>query len=335
MATDRSPGGLEITLAVLSAAVAAFYFAGAPGSYGIFLVAVGCLLFGWAGAVVVRPGSRVYATGAFLHLGLFVIWLVGRVAGVPFGPNTWTAKPSGPPGLIGATFETLIVVICLAVLAEVRASRRTVLVATVLGGAVAAISVLAMGRTGPPLVAHQHAAAAVQQPGGPTDAQITAADALVQATRRQAPTRWPTLDDAERDGYLDAFDSGSGPGQIVHVVKSPLLQDGVILDPNRPESLVYARLPSGETTLLGAMYIMPPGQIGPQIGGPITRWHTHGDLCLNGTRIALRDAGGTCPAGSKALPVTPEMLHLWLVDVPGGPYSEASDATLRAAAARV
>ena len=41
MATDRSPGGLEVTLAVLSAAAAALYFAGAPGQYGIFLVAVG------------------------------------------------------------------------------------------------------------------------------------------------------------------------------------------------------------------------------------------------------------------------------------------------------
>jgi len=23
------------------------------------------------------------------------------------------------------------------------------------------------------------------------------------------------------------------------------------------------------------MYIMPPGQHGPQIGGPLTRWHYH------------------------------------------------------------
>jgi hypothetical protein len=162
MTTNSSPGGLEITLAVLAAAAAALYFAGAPGQYGIFLVAVGCVLFAWAGAVVVRPGRRAYGTGAFLHLGLFAFWLVSRVAGVPFGPGAWTPKPAGPPGALGATFEVLVVVICLAALAEVRPSRRSVVVITVVGGALAALSVLAMGRTGPPAVGHQHGAAAAQ-----------------------------------------------------------------------------------------------------------------------------------------------------------------------------
>ena len=49
------------------------------------------------------------------------------------------------------------------------------------------------------------------------------------------------------------------------------------------------------------MYLMPePGVSGPQIGGCLTQWHAH--LLLGWE--------------------TPEMMHVWTADVPGGSFSE-------------
>jgi len=65
------------------------------------------------------------------------------------------------------------------------------------------------------------------------------------------------------------------------------------------------------------------GQPGPDIGGPLTLWHAHSNLCFNArTNIidAFTDAAGNCPAGSFNSG-TPEMLHVWVVDNPNGPFS--------------
>lgn len=87
---------------------------------------------------------------------------------------------------------------------------------------------------------------------------------------------------------------------ITHYLNPAYQRDGEILDPNRPEALVYANTSKGPI-LLGAMYVMPePGDPGPRIGGCLTQWHAHS---LRGWE-------------------TPEMMHVWSADVPGGAFSE-------------
>ena len=55
------------------------------------------------------------------------------------------------------------------------------------------------------------------------------------------------------------------------------------LNPQDPSSLVYAiNVPNHAPILLGAMYIMGDQQNGPQIGGGLTRWHSHLVTCVNG-----------------------------------------------------
>src|SRR5581483_4014612 len=80
--------------------------------------------------------------------------------------------------------------------------------------------------------------------------------------------------------------------------------------------------------LLGAVYVMPrAGEQGPAVGGAITQWHAH-LVCVGPTPpflVGLPSPFGGCPAASVAL-TSPEMMHVWIVDNPDGPYTEKLDA---------
>ena len=83
--------------------------------------------------------------------------------------------------------------------------------------------------------------------------------------------------------------------------------------------------------LLGAMFEMPSiGQRGPAIGGPLTMWHEHENVCLTllpPAMSGLLSPFGMCPVGSVLLPRTTEMIHLWVV--PGAPEFGDLDDELR------
>ena len=93
---------------------------------------------------------------------------------------------------------------------------------------------------------------------------------------------------------------------------------------------------NGRILLLGVMYQMPrAGVPGPAVGGSATRWHTH-NVCftLLPPGFGVVSPYGTCPFTSYT--VTPgEMMHVWTVDPPGGPYVEhLNDSWVRALLAR-
>nr|MBA3303546.1 hypothetical protein [Acidimicrobiia bacterium] len=80
------------------------------------------------------------------------------------------------------------------------------------------------------------------------------------------------------------------------------------------------------------MYILPPGTADadvPDIGGTLTQWHIHNNLCFTPERLTdgypqrtvmgLTEEDGTCSRGEK-LPDA-SMLHVWIVDHPCGPFS--------------
>src|SRR5262249_32002534 len=99
------------------------------------------------------------------------------------------------------------------------------------------------------------------------------------------------------------------------------------LDPQHPSSLVYAiNVPHHAPILLGAMYIMGSDlQNGPQIGGGLTRWHSHlvtgvnGRQTIAGLGVQLRD---DCNLATWRDQYTAQMLHVWVVPYPGGVFSD-------------
>jgi hypothetical protein len=114
-----------------------------------------------------------------------------------------------------------------------------------------------------------------------------------------------------------------------HYVNWSYLDDGHILDSKYPESLVY-EFPNGKAKLVAAMYILPLGSRftdAPDVGGPLTQWHVHNNLCLVDNPSdplqkivsSLVDVNAQCPPGSSKASVP--MLHVWIVSNPCGPFA--------------
>jgi hypothetical protein len=168
----------------------------------------------------------------------------------------------------------------------------------------------------------------------PTHQQQAAAVSLVDTSWRDLQ-KFRSLAAAKAAGYMPITPTGAA---VVHYLSLKAyvhtLQGGPVLDTSAPQSLVYANTPHG-AVLAAAMYIAPAGMSTPQPGGCLTQWHVHTNLCTTSLGVVtavVTAADSTCPAGSSNN-VTPPMMHVWFVPIPGGPTAiDASDAQVVRAA---
>jgi hypothetical protein len=144
--------------------------------------------------------------------------------------------------------------------------------------------------------------------GAPTPAEQAAADQLVSETTA-AVAKYADLSAATAAGYVPATNPA---GSEVHYANWQIVKSGDVLDPNHPSSLVYANTVKGPV-LLGAMYLgAGPCIPGPDVGGPLTQWHAHDNLCLSGGQVVGKtSATGTCATGVHNTD-TYFMLHVWV-----------------------
>jgi hypothetical protein len=125
-------------------------------------------------------------------------------------------------------------------------------------------------------------------------------------------------------GYRSIGDALTGDE---HYVNWSSVDDGHILDPTRPESLVYENR-TGTQQIAAAMYMLPFGSRfsdAPDVGGALTQWHVHDDLCLTDdpTQKVLAgfvEVNGKCQPGTSKAGGMP-MLHVWVVPNPCGPFA--------------
>ena len=135
---------------------------------------------------------------------------------------------------------------------------------------------------------------------------------LVAAAERG---RWRDLAAARRAGF-DTRTAPRKPGDLAvkyfHAERHQEQRRGrAILVPGRPKALIYANAPGRPLVLVGAMWSTRDGELGPNPGGPITRWHSH-VVCKRGNRRGLKPpASGRCPPGSRLTQGASEMLHVW------------------------
>jgi len=142
--------------------------------------------------------------------------------------------------------------------------------------------------------------------GTPTASQRAAANQLVAETTATL-SKFASLSTATAAGYTPATNPD---GYLVHYANWEIAKnDG--FDPSNPAFLMYANTVDGPK-LLGAMYLGPaPCTPGPDIGGSLTQWHAHDNLCLSGGRVVGRTSTtGTCAAGVHNSN-TYFMLHVW------------------------
>ena len=160
----------------------------------------------------------------------------------------------------------------------------------------------------------------LMQPAGwsePTGREQAAADRLVASTR-DGIARYEQVDVAVADGYAISGPDFSG---VVHYENKRYMDDGVTLDPTRPEMLVYGVVEDGSYRL-GAVYAVawPKTESPDAGGGSITAWHSHTNVCFGlAGLVGIVSPFGTCPALSVNVATGP-MLHVWTVDLPGGPF---------------
>ena len=156
----------------------------------------------------------------------------------------------------------------------------------------------------------------------PTAAQVVAAAQLIKETDTSLK-RYANVQAAFAAGYTYVLKT-NGEEHLLYNGGNPAYQG---LNPQDPSSLVYAiNVPNHAPILLGAMYIMGgQQQNGPQIGGGLTRWHSHLVLCINGRQtiagfgVQLRDS---CNPATWQNQYTAQMLHVWVVPYPGGVFSD-------------
>jgi hypothetical protein len=201
---------------------------------------------------------------------------------------------------------------------------------------VTALSVTSLNRAAVAEAAHAHGAGHVHAAGvdlglaaghddegqdaadscRPTASQLLAAAALVADTRR-ALTRFADLPDALAAGHAP---HRREPQAVGHYFIATYVTDGRVLDPTRPEGLLYAFTDRGPV-VVAAVYLMNrPDEPGRAVGGCLTRWHGHGNLCssdpAHGLITGVLDESGRCPPGQVPWAVPP-MLHTWVIDIPG------------------
>jgi hypothetical protein len=158
---------------------------------------------------------------------------------------------------------------------------------------------------------------------GVTEEEQARAENLLADTVLRLP-QWADSKYAEANGFHSIGDGLTGDE---HLINSAFLDDGHVLDPDHPEALVY-NTRSGGRVLEAAMFMLPPGSTlndVPDIGGVLTQWHIHDNLCFTNDpaapRVAgLTDANGGCRAPLVKLEPVP-MMHVWILPNPCGPFA--------------
>jgi hypothetical protein len=342
--------------------------------YGGFFLVISWAQMIWPAVLLWRPSRLWLWLGAAGNAIVIAVYVASRSVGLPFGPDLHHPESVGALDVMSCVLEFGLIAGCAALLwrpslADRPAARRgtaartATLVAVPAAVMAATSAVMTPGWAGPEGPAGMAAAtssamfarspsSAVNSGMGdmgttdgrpdmrmygssapPTAAQVVAAAQLIKETDASLK-RYANVRAAFAAGYTYVLKT-NGEEHLLYNGNDPRYQG---LNPQHPSSLVYAiNVPNHTPILLGAMYIMGDQRNGPQIGGGLTRWHSHLVICANGRQtiagfgVQLRD--GCNPATWRDM-YTTQMLHVWVVPYPGGVFSDDLSAAATNAAVR-
>ncbi|MEO6628167.1 MAG: hypothetical protein ABIP03_06305 [Aquihabitans sp.] len=185
--------------------------------------------------------------------------------------------------------------------------------------------------------AHDHGPSAVLAPteydpakpidlsgvAGVTPAEQDRAEKLIAITLDRLP-QFADYNVAEKAGFSSIGDGFTGHE---HFINWNYIDDDHTLDPDHPESLVYVPQNDGTKKLVSAMFMLDAGTTlddVPDLGGPLTQWHIHDNLCFTDDPVSPRisgitSVGGTCRAPAVKFTPVP-MIHVWITKHPCGPF---------------
>jgi hypothetical protein len=275
---------------------------------------------------------------------VIAVYAASRTVGLPFGPDLHSPESVGALDVTSCVLEFGLIAACAALLWRPSLVDRPVRHR----GAVARVAALAAVP-----VAVIAATTAVMTPGwaGPEGpAGMASGSSSGMSSQSSSSSLTSGMGDmGTTDGQPDMQMYGStAPPTAAQVLAAAQLIRETDASLKRYANvqaafLVYAiSVPNHAPILLGAMYIMGDGRSGPQIGGGLTRWHSHLVTCVDGQQtiagfdVQLR--GGCNPATWQDTYTGP-MLHVWVVPYPGGVFSDdlsaaATNAAVQAVLAR-
>ena len=312
----------------------------------IAFTVVAAVQLAWGALVLARPGRVILALGSLANVAIVGGWVLAKVNGISFVDGLEASEPVQTADALAAG---LAVVAVLAVLAQLvgighRQLARSPLVAGGTAVLVAALAVPGMFSAGSHAHDEGHEDGAAHADGddhesaavppkpydptmpldlsgveGVTPQQQAAAENLLAITI----LRLPKFADPEAVGAMGFVSIGDGFLGHEHYLNVANMNDDRILDPDYPESLVFDTTVSPKK-LVAAMYMLNEGDTlddVPELGGKLTQWHVHDNLCFNGPRVAgLTDADGNCGPGLTKGAATP-MIHVWTEPHPCGPFA--------------
>ena len=332
--------------------------------YGVFFLVISWAQLIWPAVLLWRPSRLWLWLGIAGNAVIIAVYVASRTVGLPFGPDLHNTESVGALDVVSCVLEFLLIVGCAALLwrpslADRPVARRgafarvAALVAVPVAVIAATTAVMTPGWAGPEGPAGMAAGMSSQSSSNsqsssgsltsgmgdmgttddlpdmqmygstapPTAAQVQAAAQLIEQTDVSLK-RYANVQAAFAAGYTYVLKT-NGEEHLLYNGDNPSYQG---LNPQDPSSLMYAvNVPNHAPILLGAMYIMGDQQNGPQIGGGLTRWHSHLVTCVNGRQtiagfgVQLRDS---CNPATWQDTYTAQMLHVWVVPYPGGVFSD-------------
>jgi hypothetical protein len=342
-------GLASIGAGTIHAAAAAAHADATPAMVSFTVLAV-CQV-GWGAVALGRSGDGLIVAGALGNLAVLGGWLMAKTLGIGFVRGLEHVEPARLADSLAAVLAALAVV-C-AVAARFSTGREAarpapgpavtsslaVLIAAAAAAGVTATSGRAHGHSDRPARSHHDAGEHVEDVSarsedrgrsidlgdvdGVTADQQARAEKLVDVTRRRLP-RFAEVATATAAGYVSIGDAASG---YEHYVKWSYVNDDTILDPDHAETLVY-RVDGDDRQLVSAMYMLSENRTldtVPDVGGRLTQWHIHDDLCFTDDPTAPVVAAITTPDGRCPPPLTKRaqvpMLHVWIVPHRCGPFA--------------
>ena len=330
--------------------------------YGVFFLVISWAQVIWPAVLLWRPSRLWLWLGIAGNATVIAVYVASRTVGLPFGPDVHHAESVGALDVVSCALEFGLIIGCGALLwrpsladrpaarrgAVARAAALVAVPAAVIAATTAVMTPGWAGPEGPASMASgtssgmssQSSAGTVNSGMGdmgttdghpdmqmygstapPTAAQVLAAGQVIKETDASLK-RYANVQAALAAGYTYVLRT-NGEEHLLYDGGDPSYQG---LNPQHPSSLVYAiNVPNHAPILLGAMYIMGDQQNGPQIGGELTRWHSHLVTCVNGQQtvagfgVQLR---GGCDPATWQDQYTAQMLHVWVVPYPGGVFSD-------------
>jgi hypothetical protein len=300
----------------------------------VFLATAGVQI-AWGVAALARPRRWVAIAGVVTGAAALCGWLVVKNKGVDF-----VGLPRETPQFVDTLCAILAGVVLIASEGALLVKRRIPVIPVALLSVIALVALVPGSASA---VNHRHSSATATHVDAPpavvpthpfdpnlpidlsgvpgvTPQEQARAENLLAVTLYKLP-QWsdPAYDVAH--GFVSIGDGVTG---VEHYVNPTFMNDNIILDPDHPESLVFDTTVTPKK-LVAAMYMALPNtpldQV-PDIGGALTQWHIHDNLCFtaSGKVGGLTKADGSCSAPLVKGPLTP-MIHVWIEPHRCGPFA--------------